>query len=1002
MSNDRRKIALCLASALDQKLMGGFFAELGHQPVSGLDDPAGVDLILMDTASARRLGPQALEIKNKAPHFLPVLVGIKADGESVPWLAAGFDDVLILPCPKEILKARVDIMLRLREQSEQISRKSEYMHRALVESSGDLIFILDRQGRYLASNDRVAHLGLQRGEELIGKTIEEVYPTEIAGLYRNQFKRALHNRETVIFEHALPGSEGKKHHIDTLYPIDMPDGETIIGGICRDITERKHGEEKLLLAKEYAENLIETANVIFVQLDQEGNVVRLNSTAEEITGYRQAELKVKNWLELLLPRERYPHVWEAVKNLIQDDVVPKQFENPILTKNGEERYIMWRNSLLKDAGEITGTISFGIDITEQKQAEEKLRANHERFHALIQSAYDAIIIADKAGKIVLWNKGAEKLFLYSQQEAMDQPVEMLIPEPYLTRHREAFQRYLATGETHMIGKTYDALGLRKNSSKFPVDISLSTWKTPEGQFFGTIIRDTTKRVKAEETRRLLETAIDHTLECIFICDHENKISYVNKAFEQITGYSAAEALGKTPGLLKSAKHNQELKTTIYSGQPWQGSMIYRKKDGNNYEVQATVSPILDADGRVSHFVSVHRDVTQEKEWERRNQQNQRLEAIGTLAGGIAHDFNNILASIMGYTELCQMGLPAASNVREYLDRVQIATKRATELVRQILSVSRQQEIERSPLIIGLIVKEALKLMRGSLPATIELKQQIPEIKETVMADPTEIHQVVMNLCTNASHAMPEGGVLSVDLGVRDIDRNFARNIPGIAPGRYLKLSVSDTGSGIAPEIQDKIFEPYFTTNKIGRGTGLGLATTHNIVTSCGGAITMYSELDKGTVFHLYFPVTSASQAETVSEKIAVGHGHGEKILFVDDDSSIADLGKKILELYGYEVTASTKPLDALEMVQQNPGVFDLVVTDMTMPGLTGEKLASLLLELRPGLPIILCTGFSEKIDADKAAGMGIGKFLNKPLRPAELAVAVRELLDQGKDGNTNK
>ena len=511
-----------------------------------------------------------------------------------------------------------------------------------------------------------------------------------------------------------------------------------------------------------------------------------------------------------------------------------------------------------------------------------------------------------------------------------------------------------------------------------------------------IATDVTERMRAEEERHVLDTAIDHAQECIMVSDRENRLTYVNRAFEKLTGYSAAEALGNTLGMLKSGQHDrafyQNLKKTIYAGHPWQGSLTLRNKNGKFYEAYGTITPICDPAGIPEHFVSVHRDVTRERELEQRIQQNQRLESIGTLAGGIAHDFNNLLFPIMGYTELCMGALPPGSQVREDLEKVMGAARRATDLVQQILSFSRRSNHERKPLRVASVVKEALKLLRASIPVTIDIRQEISAAAEAVIADPTEIHQVVMNLCTNAFHAMPDGGILTVGLKAVDLDSDVCAAITHCKPGRYLNLSVEDTGCGIPLEIRNKIFEPYFTTKEEGRGTGLGLAVTHSIVAACGGMINVYSEPGEGTRFSLYFPVAEDTPTEAVEKTTITGIGD-EHILFIDDDAAIVALGKRTLERYGYSVTISTDPVQALEQFKKAPADFDMVITDMTMPGMTGDRLADAMLKIRPDLPIIVSTGFSEQINKEKAQKMGIRRLLGKPVAPGTLLETIREIFD---------
>ena len=378
-------------------------------------------------------------------------------------------------------------------------------------------------------------------------------------------------------------------------------------------------------------------------------------------------------------------------------------------------------------------------------------------------------------------------------------------------------------------------------------------------------------------------------------------------------------------------------------------------------------------------------------------QAQKMEAIGTLAGGIAHDFNNILTPIIMFSEIAQRELQPDHPVRPYLDQVLKSSKRASDLVKQILSISRQTERRPVFMELGPLVKESLKLLRASLPATIEIQQDLNPEEGWIKADPTEIYQVVMNLCTNAAHAMEEtGGVLGVRLKNVALDQPVSAFGLDLKPGPYLCLAVKDSGHGIPPEITERIFEPYFTTKGVGEGTGLGLALVHSITRSCGGGIQVASEPDKGTTIQVLFPVLqSADQAE--SEEAAAVHAGSGRILVVDDEPDIVAAAGIILEKAGYQVETRSNGQEALEAFWADPDRFDLIFTDQTMPQLTGVELAQEVMKVRPRLPVIICTGFSESITPEQIRELGIAELLMKPLTPGALAEAVRRGLEAGRN-----
>ena len=378
-------------------------------------------------------------------------------------------------------------------------------------------------------------------------------------------------------------------------------------------------------------------------------------------------------------------------------------------------------------------------------------------------------------------------------------------------------------------------------------------------------------------------------------------------------------------------------------------------------------------------------------------QAQKMEAIGTLAGGIAHDFNNILGAIIGYSEIVNDLVPPESIATEYLDKVMKASQRAASLVKQILAFSRQANIERVPLKPGQIVEEAIKLLRPSLPSTITINLSIDTATRLILADPTQVHQILMNLCTNAFHAMEQtGGILEIILEDRELSRENLRYQPEVQPGKFVVFTVSDTGLGIEPEVLDKIFNPYFTTKEVGKGTGMGLAIAHGIVASCGGFISCESEIGRGTIFRVFFPAIEEVIISEIKPVDVVASPGTERILLVDDEKMLADLGKTMLERLGYEVTALTSSLEALAIFQNQPDLFDAIITDQTMPGITGMDLSRKILQIRPEIPIILCTGYNTLMFEEQAKLLGIKEFVEKPITKIIISRLLRKVLEESR------
>jgi signal transduction histidine kinase/ActR/RegA family two-component response regulator len=384
--------------------------------------------------------------------------------------------------------------------------------------------------------------------------------------------------------------------------------------------------------------------------------------------------------------------------------------------------------------------------------------------------------------------------------------------------------------------------------------------------------------------------------------------------------------------------------------------------------------------------------------EKQLQQVMKLQAIGTLAGGIAHDFNNILFPIVGYTELTMDDVPKDSQARQNLKEILKATNRAKELVQQILTFSRQSSQERKPLKVQYLIKEVFKLLRATIPSSIEIECDIDDTCGPIKGDPTQIHQVIMNLCTNAYHAMQEtGGKLEVSL--KEIHISYEQSIErvGMKVGKHIELQVKDSGHGMEPQVMERIFEPYYTTKAQGKGTGLGLSVIHGIVKSHVGDITVSSLPGQGATFKVYLPIIDELEVKIETDEPAIAINGKERILLIDDEEQIIDIEQQILERLGYHVTPKTDSQEALEEFAAQPDRFDLVITDMTMPKMTGDQLARRMMDIKPQIPVILCTGFNETISEEKALAMGIDKFVMKPIVKDELASTIRTVLDNRPD-----
>lgn len=559
-----------------------------------------------------------------------------------------------------------------------------------------------------------------------------------------------------------------------------------------------------------------------------------------------------------------------------------------------------------------------------------------------------------------------------------------------------------------------SLLLTRLNTSFSQELDLRRKLSTESEFLqatnAAFEKEIAERRQVEETLQRREAVLQSLLAATPVgvaLLKDRAFIQVNSSLCRITGYSEEEMVGmQTRILYPDADGFLRMGTDLYDQMEREGlgvkESVLQRKDGALIDVMLSLSP-FDPEDMSAGVCATVQDITErkradevKKRLEMQLSQSQKMEAIGTLAGGIAHDFNNILSAILGYSELAMSDVPEPEKARSEISEVIKAADRAKELVKQILTFSRRTETTYSPLELPVLIKESLKMLRSMIPSTIEIHQDI--IKSgLVMSDHTQIHQIMMNLCTNAAHAMDEaGGVLSVSLKKVRMDAAASRDLD-LPPGPYLRLTVSDTGYGMTPGVMKRIFEPYFTTKELGRGTGLGLSVIHGIVISHGGAITCESEPGKGATFDIYLPETELGKGEATScsekgQPLPMG---SERILFADDEPALADMAEKMLSRLGYTVITITSSLKALEVFEARPDTFDLVVTDMTMPGMTGVVLAQKLLEVRPDIPIILCTGYSEHISEEEAKRIGVREFVMKPFEMAVLAERIRAALDQG-------
>ena len=603
---------------------------------------------------------------------------------------------------------------------------------------------------------------------------------------------------------------------------------------------------------------------------------------------------------------------------------------------------------------------------------------------------------DQDGRILYANHTACNSLGYSQAEFLK--ISVFDIDPNLNRETwtSLWQQLCDTRSV-----TLESQHCRKDGTVFPIEVSATLIEFEGHRYSLALTKDITERKRTNELLRITHFIFDKASFGIFLIKEGGQITDVNEYSCQYLGYTKEELcrmnIFEIDHGLSEPDKEQLWERTLDQGIDTFETR-HRRKDGADIPVEVT--GILFEINEEQYSVSFVKDISERKEAEKKHlkmeekmREAQKMESLGTLAGGVAHDFNNILTAILGYAQLADFESQADSKLNSYISRISQAGLRAKDLVHQILTFSRQGRSEKGPIDISRVVQEALILIKAALPANIEILDCISPNLSPGFADETQIHQIVMNLCTNAYQAMKtSGGLLTVNLTAATIDDQDEQNYPHMNPGNYLKLSITDTGCGIPPDMINRIFDPYFTTKPTGEGTGLGLATVHGIVKDHGGNIQVYSELGCGTTFHVLLPavVVAAETAAEQAEPLPTGSGC---ILFVDDEEALIDLGRDLLARLGYWVETWVSSVDAIEAFRAAPLKYDLIITDLTMPKMTGDEMARQIKAIRSDIPIILCSGFSDRLHTQAIKNIGISAVLMKPVIFADLARTVRQVLE---------
>ena len=787
------------------------------------------------------------------------------------------------------------------------------------------------------------------------------------------------------------------------FPIDTETGSRRAVGVVVDFTETKATEARLRASELRFRRIIDTANEGIWALDATGVTTFVNARMSAILGYDAREIVGRRFASFIPEEDGHDHL---VRMEARRRGVAETYDRRFVHRSGR---IIWTQvsatPIMDEAGAFAGSFGMVSDITERKEAETAvavLNARLERqvmdYRTLMEQASDAIFVADEHRRYVDVNVAACEMLGYTREELLELSIADVTP-PGINPGQEVRLRRMAAGDAVLSERTLR----RKDGSQLLAE--LSARRLADGRIQA-IVRDITERKRLQAEQARLAAAVEQAGEAIVVTDPWATILYVNPAFERVSGYSRAELVGANPRVLSSGVQDgafyRDLWSTIRQGRVWRGTFVNRTKGGTLFEEDAVISPIHDPDGRLVAFVGVKRDVTEQRRLEGQLLQTQKMQAIGQLAGGIAHDFNNLITAIRGYGEMARDGLAAGSPERADLDQVLLAADRAADLTRQLLAFGRRQVLRERVLVPADVVEGIAPMLRRLIGENITLETTSTVPDGCVRADPSQVEQVLVNLVVNARDAMPDGGTIRIE--------TISGELPPLAPepaGEPLvsaaegsarpavALRVTDTGSGMDPETLARIFEPFFTTKAPGRGTGMGLATVYGIVEQSGGVIRVTSEPGHGTSLEILFPRVERTAADTMEHAPDAEAPHGnETILVVEDEPGVREFVRRALEGFGYRVATAPDGEEALALIEAHDGPLDLLLTDVVMPRLGGFELARRARERRPGLRVLVMSGFPDEDLRAEPVDEPAWVLIGKPFSSAELALAVRGALSE--------
>jgi PAS domain S-box-containing protein len=933
----------------------------------------------------------------------------------LPQFAAAVAAILLLALLAWLWNLRLRSLVARR--TEALARSEETLQAILAKSPLGIGLVKNRVLDWQNETMRTM-LGYQPGE-LEGKVPLTVFPSP-EEYHRTDaaINQSLRQRGDARVETKLVRKDGSA--FDCLLHcalLQRRAGEATMIVIAQDISDRKRTERALQQNERTIRDLMNAPPLTALLIDNKGNILMANQAYAASTGKEVDELLGTNVTEIYSPE-----VTEATKKAALQVIGSGQPTDLEIEINGRIQHLSFY-PLLDAAGRVERLAVYGQDITEQKRAGEALRKSEEQFRFLTEGMTDIIWTVDLDLQTTYVSPSVAKTLGFTPEERKRQSLEEMLTPESVQRVREVFGRELrleAAGADPDRSVKIEVEYYRKDGSTLWVENVMKAIRNASGEVIGMhgVSRDISERKRAEEelarSEQQYRLLAENVADVIWTLDKNLNFTYVSPSVEKLRGFTPEEIMAQsieevlTPQSLEKVREFiREVFAKIkkgYTDIPAITKELEQPcKDGSTVWTEAVVNVVFDEDGNFSHFQGVTRDITERKKLEAQLREAQKMQSLGTLSGGIAHEFNNILAVIMGYAELALADTAEFKSAAPQLKRIVQAVKRARDLVRQILTFSRQMETEMKPLNLGLEVQQIIELLKRTLPRTIHIEAKLAPELNMIRGNANQIEQVLINLASNARDAMPQGGNLLFETSNVEVDEELARRRPGLRPGSYVLLRVSDTGQGMDQSVLEQAFDPCFTTKEVGKGTGLGLSTVHGIVQFHGGHIYCHSRPGQGTVVEIHLPALPADQAAAAPEK-SLGEwtplgkvpGRGERILLVDDEPDLRALGANFLEAMGYQVFTAQNGEEALEIFSRNEPRPELVILDLGMPGMGGEKCLKEIMAVDPRAKVIVASGYLADEKVKESLRAGAASFVAKPFQRAELAATVRQVLDEGR------